>query len=119
MLASRGLQQKMTVLERNAWEAFRLVVTYFLGNSKCRHYEELVESLIQHYEVLGCRMSVKLHYLLSRLEFFRSNLGDVSEEHGERVHQDIEAIEKRYQGRWGNQAYFWGLVHADELSSHK
>jgi len=25
---------------------------------------------------------------------------DVSEEHGEHFHQDILAIEKRYQGRW-------------------
>ena len=33
-------------------------------------------------------------------EFFRENLGQVSEEHGERFHQDIAAMEKRYQGRW-------------------
>jgi hypothetical protein len=32
-------------------------------------------------------MSVKLHYLHSHLEFFRQNLGDVSEEHGECFHQ--------------------------------
>ena len=32
-------------------------------------------------------------------EFFRPNLGHVSEEHGERVQQNIQAMEKRYQGR--------------------
>jgi hypothetical protein len=60
--------------------------------------------------------------LHSHLEFFRPNLGDVSEEHGECFHQDIEANEKRYQGRWDAAMmgdYIWGLVHADELSSHK
>ena len=31
-------------------------------------------------------------------EFFRLNLGDVGEEHGERFHQDIQTMEKRYQG---------------------
>jgi hypothetical protein len=94
MLASRDLEQTMTVVERNAWEAFRIVATYFLGKNKCETYEEIVESLIQRYEILGYRMSVKLHYLHSHLQLFRPNLGDVSEEHGERFHQDIEAIEK-------------------------
>jgi hypothetical protein len=112
----------MTVVEKNAWEAFKMVATYFLGKNKCENYEEIVESLIQHYEVLGCRMSVKLHYFHSNLEFFIPNLGHVSKEHGERFHQDIEAIEKRYQGRWDAAMmgdYICGLVRADELSSHK
>ena len=33
-------------------------------------------------------------------EFFRPNQGDVSEGYGERLHQDIQTMEKRYQGRW-------------------
>ena len=75
-----------------------------------------MESLIQHHEVLSYRMSVKLHYSQSHLEFFRPNLGDVSEEHGERFHQDIEASDKRYQGRWDAAMmgdYICGLVRAD------
>jgi hypothetical protein len=43
-------------------------------------------------------------------QFFTPNLGDVSEEHGERFHQDIEAIEKRYQGRW--DAAMMGITSA-------
>ena len=38
-------------------------------------------------------MSVKLHYLHSHLDFFRENLGDVSEKHGEWFHQDILTME--------------------------
>jgi len=45
-------------------------------------------------------MSVKLHFLHSHLNFFPDNLGDISEEQGERFHQDIKDIEGRYQGRW-------------------
>ena len=41
---------------------------------------------------MGCRMSVKLHFLRSHLDFFQENLGDFSEEHGERFHQDIEPV---------------------------
>jgi len=32
--------------------------------------------------------------------FFPEYLGEVSDEHGERFHQDIMAMEKRYQGKW-------------------
>jgi len=34
------------------------------------------------------------------LEFFPENLGEVSDEHGERFHQDILAMEMCYQGKW-------------------
>jgi hypothetical protein len=98
-----------------------MAVTYFLGKNKYQHYGEMLESLIQHDEVLHCRMSVKLHYLHSHREFFRPNLGDVSEEHGKCIHQDIETIEKRCQGQWVAAMmgdYAWGLLCAAELSSH-
>ena len=45
-------------------------------------------------------MKAWLHFLHSHLDFFRDNLGNVSEEHGERFHQDIQVMEKRYQVRW-------------------
>jgi hypothetical protein len=34
------------------------------------------------------------------IEYFPGNLGRFSEEQGERFHQDIKEMEKRYQGRW-------------------
>jgi len=42
---------------------------------------------------------MKLHYFHSHIDFFPENLGDVSEEQGERFHQDIQEIERRYQGK--------------------
>jgi len=33
------------------------------------------------------------------LGFFPENLGEVSDEHGESIHQDILVMEKRYQGK--------------------
>ncbi|UYV84991.1 hypothetical protein LAZ67_X004186 [Cordylochernes scorpioides] len=44
-------------------------------------------------------MSLKIHFLHSPLDFFPDNLGAVSDEHGERFHQDISSMEKRYQVR--------------------
>ena len=43
-------------------------------------------------------MSLKIH-LESHLDFFPDNLGEVSDEHVERFHQDFMAMEMRYQGK--------------------
>ena len=39
-------------------------------------------------------MLVKLHYLHWHLDFLRENLGAMSVEHGEWVHQEIHTMEK-------------------------
>ena len=44
-------------------------------------------------------MSLKIHFLDSHLDLFPDNLGAVSDKHGERFHQDISALEKRYHGQ--------------------
>ena len=45
-------------------------------------------------------MCLKNHFLESHLDSFPEYLGEVSDEHGERFHQEIMAMEKRYQGKW-------------------
>ena len=77
-----------------------LVVKNFLGNKKADNYTQLVEDMHLHFNRLGCNMSVKVHYLHSHLNRFPEKLGDLSEEQGERFHQDIKTMEGRYQGRW-------------------
>jgi hypothetical protein len=119
MLESQELENKMTAPEKKAWQAFRQVVDGFLGNRK--HYQQLIDALLKQYQRLGCRMSIKLHYLHSHLDFFRDNLGDVSDEHGERFHQDIRTMEQRYQGKWDAAMmgdYIWFLIR-DDSTVHK
>ena len=67
----------------------RRAMAYPFSNKK-----ELVKKLIKSYQNIGCRMSVKLHFLCSHLDFFQENFGDFSEEHGKRFYQDIEPMEK-------------------------
>ena len=53
-------------------------------------------------------MSIKVHFLHSHLEkfgenlkiWFPENLGALSDEQGERFHEDVKEMEERYQGRW-------------------
>jgi len=59
-------------------------------------------------------MSVKIHFLSSHLDFFPENCGSLSDEHGERFHQDMAAMEDRYKGKWGPSMladYCWTLMH--------
>ena len=44
-------------------------------------------------EALGCRMSLKVHFLHAHLDYFPQNLGDMSEEHGERFHLVVKSME--------------------------
>lgn len=104
---------KLSALEKRAWRSFVAVVRGFLGNNKEENYQELIGDLLKSYKEMGCRMSLKLHMLHSHLNFFKSNMGDYSEEHGERFHQDVMDFEKRYQGQYNERMmgdYIWSLV---------
>jgi hypothetical protein len=85
----------MNEIESCAWSPFVLVVKNFLGNKKEDNYTQLVEDVLFHFNRLGCNMIVKLHYLHSHLDRFPENLGDLSEEQGERFHQHIKTMEAR------------------------
>lgn len=103
---------KLNTLELSAWDAFKQVVQNFLGLNRADNYAELIDNMLESYQKMGCRMSLKLHFLHSHLEFFPANLGDVSDEHGERFHQDIRTMEERYQGRFNSNMmgdYCWFL----------
>jgi len=56
--------------------------------------------MLDKFKLLGCKMSLKLHFLASHLDYFPPNLGAVREEQGERLHQDLKDVERRYQGCW-------------------
>ena len=45
-------------------------------------------------------MSLKIQFLHFHLDLFPLNCGEESDEHEERFHHDIAAMEKRYQGKW-------------------
>ena len=84
--------------EKKAWDAFRLVSANFLGNIRAEIYKELIQDMLSLFHKLGRNMSLKIHFLFSRLDFFPDNCGMVSYEQGERFHQEIATMEKRYHG---------------------
>jgi len=66
-------------------------------------------------------MSIKMHFLHSHLASFPENLSDVSDEQGERYHQDISDMKVRYQGCWDATMladYCWSNKYDDTEFSH-
>ena len=113
----------MTVVEARAWKAFSKVVHNFLGNKRADNYIEFLEELLLILQDLGCQISIKVHYLHSHLSKFSANLGNVSEEQGERFHQDVKVMEERYQGQWNCNMmasdYCWSLMRDVPYVVHK
>lgn len=74
------------------------------------------------YKAQGCKMSLKVHFLHSHIDYFPKNLGAYSEEQGERIHQDVRDIERRYRGRWDVTMladYCWLLKRETEDENRK
>ena len=74
------------------------IIKYFLGNQRSNNNIEMISELLHRLEKFGARMSIKIHFLSSDLNYFPDNCGDYSKEQGERFHRDIATIENRYQG---------------------
>ena len=100
VLKDTDFEELLNLKELKAWEAFKSVCSGFLGNTRVPDYQACIEKLLKSYEDMGGRMSLKIHFLHSHLNFFAPNLGAVSYEHGERFHQDITKMESNYQGKW-------------------
>lgn len=113
LLKDTDFEAALTYEELSAWLSFKEVVAGFLGNYRASNYVEAINKLLRTFQRIGCRMSLKIHFLHSHLDFFPPNLGDVSDEHGERFHQEMMVMESRYQGRFDPRMmgdYCWFLV---------
>ena len=50
--------------------------------------------MLQTYKEMGARILLTMHFLHSHFEFFPENNDDVSDEHGEKFHQDFKLLKK-------------------------
>ena len=54
-----------------------------MGNHHHDQYADIVNRMLKEHDQLGARISLKMHFLHSHLDFFPPNLGEVSDEQGE------------------------------------
>jgi hypothetical protein len=111
LMQDAKFEEQRTQVGKAAWSSFKNVTKHFLGNIKAENFQDIVRELLDSYQAFGCNMFLKIHFLHSHFDFFPDNLGAVSDEHGERFHQDIASMEKWYQGKWSSMLadYCWTL----------
>lgn len=89
----------MSLLAMFACVYFREAIENFLSNDKDLNYRSKVKN-IWHYKEIRVKHEFKDQISLFYYgDLFAENLSDVSEEQGERLHQDIKDIEEGNQAR--------------------
>ena len=99
LMKDSSFDEILTGNEKTAWVSFKNVCINFLGKRRSQDYKEMVGVLMQSFQALVARMSIKMHFLHSHLDYFLENCGDYCEEQGEKFHQNISCMEERFQGR--------------------
>ena len=64
---------RMAVAERAAWCSYALVIQEFLGSIKASNYRNLVDVMLQNFQALSARPSIKLRFYLAILTISRES----------------------------------------------
>ena len=65
LILDEELDKMLKEDETCCMEVFQKICQKFLGSHRAENYEEVVSNLLHSYEVLGCKMSLKGHFLAS------------------------------------------------------
>ena len=68
--------------EKDTWISFKNVIKNFLGNYKSPDYKNIVGRILEKFKVLGCNISLKVHFLHAHFDHFSENLRDMCKEQG-------------------------------------
>ena len=108
-------------IELKGRESFKWFCENFLANKRSLEFRNGMKCLLDSCAGMGCRMLLKVHFLDLHLKVFVENLGAMSNEHGERFHQDIASMEQRYQGFLNAKIlaeYYWILYKDEPETKH-
>lgn len=118
-MANDRFVELLTANEAVTWDCMKAVIENFLGKNRSEHYHLFVENMLDAMSTMGVHMSLKIHFLRSHLEYFAHQLSTESDEQGERFHQDIMQMEKRYKGKKPDHMladYCWATVENESSS---
>ena len=65
LLLDQHFDDTLTPVQKVAWLSFRKVCNGFLERHKAVNFESLIKNMMKNYEILGCNMSVKPHFMES------------------------------------------------------
>jgi len=113
---------KLTDVQLKAWKALKKVCDEFLGNYRAPEYRQLCADMVKAFGEMEVNMSLKVHYLDAHIDFFQENNGAMSDEQGERVHQDLAEVVRRFQSSTNDAMlaeYCWGLTRSPKSPFYK
>jgi len=68
LMQHERFDEDLNETERNAWLSFKRIYKDFLGNHKAVNYQDVWQDLLTLYRAMGCKMSLKMHFLESQLD---------------------------------------------------
>ena len=97
LIKDASVNKTLNLAELSSWLSLKSIIANFLGNHRSPQYEKVVDELMENFYEHDARMSVKINFLRSHLDYFPENCRDFSEQ-PEHFHQDIRVMEECYQG---------------------
>jgi len=98
VLASEIFINKLDCKQTKAFNSMKLIFEKFLGLECDPNSKRMIDELMKNFKNINANMSLKMHMLHSHADFFKHNI-KVSDQHGERFHQELLPFEKRYKGK--------------------
>jgi peptide methionine sulfoxide reductase MsrA len=66
---------------------------FFSRKHRSPDYRDIVSEMLDSFELIKVNMSPKIHFLKSLIDFFLSEMEQVTDENGERFHQTLSTPE--------------------------
>jgi hypothetical protein len=85
------------------------LVRAFLGHKKKKKYTQITKCLLQNYQKLGSKISLRIHSLYSHVSYFPEHLGALIDKQGKWFRQNIASsstMERRIRLWWRITAPF-------------
>lgn len=100
LMKSEAFTNSLPTSGKKAWIAIKSVITNVLGGKRIESgAEELVVEMMRLFKKIGMSMTLKMHFLNNHLDKFLQQSPKDSDEQGERFHQLVMSIEKRFKGK--------------------
>ena len=69
-MLNKEFDKMLNTNELEARKCFTQICLKFLGSQKAENFEDVVANLLHSYDVFGCKMLLKVHFLETHLNFF-------------------------------------------------
>ena len=98
LIQSEPFLESLSFCEKKACFSVIEVKRTFLGKHRSENYKDDVQEMLSSFKEINVKMSLKIHFMASHIDFFPMDLGRFSDQDSERFHQTVKVVEKRYNG---------------------